>query len=62
MKPNTSCGFDRISMKLLRSIKHILAETLTVVINQMLNTGIFPDLIKIAKIMPIYNKDDETVL
>ncbi len=62
MKPNTSCGFDRISMKLLKSIKHILAETLTVVINQMLNTGIFPDLIKIAKIMPIYNKDDETVL
>ncbi len=26
----------------------------------MLNTGIFPDLLKIAKISPIYKKDNET--
>ncbi len=27
---------------------------------QMINTGIIPDMLKIAKIVPIYKKDDET--
>ncbi len=39
MKPKTSSGFDKISMKLIKSIKNVLAEQLTIVINQMLNTG-----------------------
>ncbi len=48
-------------MKLIKSIKNVLAEPLTIVINQLINTGIFPDLLKIAKISPIYKKGDETV-
>ncbi len=28
----------------------------------MINTGIFPDMIKIVKIISIYKKDDETQL
>ncbi len=47
-------------MKILKTIKEILAEPLTIIINQMLNRGIFPDLLKIAKVTPIYMKDDET--
>ncbi len=50
MKPKTSCGFDGISLKILKTIKEILAEPLTIIINQMLNRGIFPDLLKIAKV------------
>ncbi len=65
MKPKTSCGFDGIPMKLLKSIKniyiYILAEPLTIVINHMINTCILPDLVKIAKVIPIHKKDDETV-
>ncbi len=60
LKPKTSCGFDGISMKILKTIKEILAEPLTIIINQMLNRGIFQDLLKIAKETPIYKKDDET--
>ncbi len=36
-------------------------KLITLIINQMLNTGIFPHKLKIAKIIPIYKKDDETI-
>ncbi len=54
MKPKTSYGFDEISMKLVKSIKYIIVDPLRIVINQMIRTGIFPDLLKIAKVTSIY--------
>ncbi len=48
MKPKTSFGCDRISMKLLKSCKDILAGPLQLIIIQMLITGIFPDKLKLA--------------
>ncbi len=61
MKSKTSCGFDGISMKIVKSIKNVLVEPLTIIISQMLHTGIFPDLLKIANVTPIFKKDDETI-
>ncbi len=61
LAPKTSCGFDGISSKLVKSIKVALINPITLIINQMLNTGIFPDKLKIAKIIPIHKKDDETL-
>ena len=40
----------------------ILATPITVIINQTLNTGIFPDKLKIAKIKPLYKKGDTSNL
>ena len=56
--PKTSCGLDGISMKFLRSIKDVLTLPLATLINQIFDTGIFPDRMKSAKIIPIYKKDD----
>ncbi len=42
-------------------LKVFLTKPITLIINQMLNTGIFPDKLKIAKILPIYKKDDQTL-
>ena len=53
-----SCGYDDISSKLLNVIAPVIIKPLTLLINQVLHTGIFPDKLKIAKVIPIYKKGD----
>lgn len=62
LKPKTSQGFDNISTILLQNLKNELCSPLTIVINQMIETGQFPDILKIAKVTPIYKKDDPTLI
>ena len=57
--PNkNSCGFDGLSTTILKSIKGIIIKPLTLIINQIFDTGVFPANLKIAKIIPIFKKDD----
>ena len=39
---------------------HEIYECLTLIINQSITTGIFPENLKIAKVVPIYKKDDQS--
>ena len=60
--PNkNSCGFDGLSTTILKYIKGIIIKPLTLIINQILATGVFPANLKIAQIIPIFKKDDRTV-
>ena len=43
-----SSGCDGISSKLLKVIEPVIIKPLTLLINQVLNSGIFPDKLKIA--------------
>ena len=43
-------------IKLLKTIKNEISKPLTLIINQMITSGIFPDDLKIAKIIPLYKK------
>jgi hypothetical protein len=61
LAPKISFGFDGLSTKLIKSIKPVIVRPITIIINQMLKTGTFPDKLKIAKINPIYKKEDETL-
>ena len=61
LKPKTSSGVDCISNKLMKYVKNVIMEPLTVIINQMLNVGIFPDSLKISKVIPIYKKNENTI-
>ena len=55
--PNkTSTGFDDLSMRLIKLIKSEIKPTLTGIFKQSLHTGIFPDKLKIAKVISIYKK------
>ena len=62
LENKTSCGHDGISNKLLKCLKHELSKSLTLIINQMLTTGIFPESLKLSKITPIYKKGDRVFL
>ena len=59
--PKTSCGHDNLSTKLLKQVAPYISLTLALILNQSLNTGIFPDKLKIAKIVPLFKKGDEHV-
>ena len=61
--PNkTSRGHDEISMNFVKNIKTSIVPPLTKVINQSLLTGIFPDQLKNAKIVPVFKKGDSMLL
>ena len=51
-----SCGLDGISSKLSKIIEPAIIKPFTLLINQVLNTGIFPDVLQIAKVIPLFKK------
>ena len=55
-----SYGHDGISTKLLKYISNKNCKPQTLVVNQCLQTGIFPDNMKLAKVIPIYKKGDSS--
>ena len=54
-----STGYDGLSIDLIKQIGHIIAEPLSFIINCSLALSIFPEKLKIAKIIPIYKKGDK---
>ena len=54
MKVSKSSGLDKISIKLLNAAGNSIIESLTHLFNLVLNTGIFPDDMKLAKVTTIY--------
>ena len=58
LKNKSTSGIDKLSNKLLKLIKDDLVEPLKIVINQSLKTGIFPDGLKVAKVIPIFKSGD----
>ena len=40
----------------MKDAKAVLSKPISVIINQMFSTGIFPDKLKLAKVLPFYKK------
>jgi hypothetical protein len=59
--PKTSCGHDNLSMKVLKRISYCLAYPISVIVNQSFHSGIFPDLMKCAKVIPLFKKEDASI-
>ena len=57
LESKNSQSHDGLSSKYLKVIKHETSKAITLIVNQSLNTGIFPDKLKCAKVIPIYKKE-----
>lgn len=57
---NASTGIDGISTKAVKCISHLIANNLSICFNKLLSEGIFPQTLKIAKVMPIFKSGPKT--
>ena len=54
LDPNKSTGIDGISPKMLKLASDALLPSLLQIINISLHSGVFPDVLKEARVFPIY--------
>jgi exonuclease III len=59
LKPKTSYGIDGISTKLLKSLKNEISEPISILVNKSLEEGVFPENLKITKLIPVYKSKDK---
>ena len=60
LKPKTSCGHDNISTKLIKLTSSAISIPISHIANISMQQGIFPTSMKIAKVIPIYKKDNKS--
>ena len=59
---NKSPGYDGIHPKVLKRSISVIAEPLCNIINLALAKGIFPDSLKVAKVIPVFKKGNRSLL
>ena len=62
LKNKHSTGHDNISTSVLRHIKGEIVQPLSIIINKSICDGICPELLKVAKVIPIYKAKDKELL
>ena len=59
LKNKSSCGTDHISPKLIKCCIYSIIDPLKSIINASLETGQFPEAFKLAKVIPVYKKNNK---
>ena len=59
LDPSKSCGADGISPKVIKQCIHSFVEPLCFIFNKSLYTGIIPNELKLAQVIPLYKKDNK---
>ena len=55
---NKSAGYDNIGNHIIKTVCNEIIEPLTNIFNLSISTGSVPDKLKIAKVIPIYKKEN----
>jgi len=58
--PKASCGYDLLSNRMIKTEKIRFCNLILDLINETVTNGIFPDALKIAKVLLIFKKGDKT--
>jgi len=60
MKNSYSKGYDDIAIRVIKHSANELSSILAEIFNQSLEQGVFPDQLKISKVVPIFKAGDKT--
>ena len=60
LKTNKATGIDDISAKFLKMAATIICKPLSHLLNLSIKTGIYPEMLKKAKVTPIFKKGDKS--
>ena len=60
LKNKSSYGYDTISNKHIKYARNVLTKPLTLLINQCIHTGIYPDQLKLSRVKPLHKSGDKT--
>ena len=58
MKPKISLGYDGISTKILKLCGSQISKPLAFIIDKSIKTGVFPECLKYADIIPLHKRGD----
>ena len=59
MESKRSTGFDEVSNKVIKAVRTAIANPITHLINNSLQTGTIPKKLKIAKVIPLYKSGEK---
>jgi hypothetical protein len=59
LKNTNSTGFDGISCKIVKRVAHIISPIISYITNLCIETGRFPEILKIAVVKPLFKKGDK---
>ena len=55
-----SSGYDDISNHMLKWLHPVITEPLSIIFNQLIQQGVFPEYMKIAEVVPLHKGGDES--
>jgi hypothetical protein len=58
-KNKDSCGYNQISLKVLKLSTPYISSPINYICNRILQSGIFPERLKYPEIKPLYKKGDK---
>ena len=61
-KSKKSSDCNRSSMKMIKKVINLIRKPLTNIFNKSFNSGIFPEEMKIAKVIPVFKTGKKTIL